>query len=230
MADELTEREYDLITFIEQEYLLHGCIPSAARINELGLATEKWYQDFLSKTVVRENLLSRGVSFGDNKRGDTYVLTEEQLTVANIMLDLTDNRSRKKKLSDLGIPTQKWEAWLADPGFASYLRNRAERVLPANMHDAHLALLDRVRAGDTAAIKFYYEITGRYNPTKENAVDLPSLLMKVMEIIQRNVTDDIALRTIANEMLALAEGVAVGATRTIPGEVVPQLEGGVVNL
>lgn len=204
----LTDKQFEVINFIEQDYLLNGQIPTSARMEELGLVGKKAYLEWLNDPQFRRNLVARGVSLGENNKSGA--LTEEQLTAANVMLDLNDNRSRKKKLSDLKIPTQKWEAWLRDPVFQSYLRARAENLLGDNLHDSHLALVDRVRSGDIAAIKYFNEITGRYIQAGGNNIDLASLLMRIIEIIQRHVTDNDQVSAIADDLLTLASGVGIG--------------------
>lgn len=204
----LSEKEFDVINFIEQEWLLHGAIPTGARVEQLGVCKESWYKSFLDRDDVRKNLVARGISFASSG-----ILTEQQLTAANVMLDLTDNRSRKKKLGDLGIPTQLWESWLSDPAFQHYIRERSERILGSNQHEAHLALIDRVKSGDISAVKYYNEITGRYVPNRGDSVDVPSLLMRVIEIIQKHVSSNEEAALIAEDLLTLASGVAVGTTR-----------------
>jgi hypothetical protein len=84
----------------------------------LALAMADYYRKFLANQDVRNALLARGIPLSHLGGGNQGVLTEEQLTAANVMLDLRDNRSQKKKLADFGVPTQKWEAWLRDPGFS----------------------------------------------------------------------------------------------------------------
>lgn len=204
----LSEKQFDVINFIEQIYLLGGSLPTGDVIEEQGLAGAKTYYEWLQDPQFRQNLLARGVNLGDKQAGSP--LTEEQLIVANTMLDLTDNRSRKKKLSDLKVPTQKWEAWLADPAFQSYLRGRAEKLLGDNVHASHLALLDRVNSGDMVAIKYFNEITGRYVQAGGNNIDLASLLMRVIEIIQRHVTNNDEISAVADDLIVLASGVGVG--------------------
>lgn len=216
----LNNKEWELVNFMEQEYLAHGNIPTADRISSVGLGKPEWYREFLTRQVVREALLGRGVPLSLLGGSSSDVLTEEQLTAANIMLDLHDNRSQKKKLADLGLSSQKWQAWLRDPGFQNYMRLRAENILGDNYHEANLALLDRIRSGDTSAIKFYYEITGRYVPNRGDSVNVPALLMKVMEIIQKHVPDNEVVAGIADEFLTLASGVGVGQSRAIEGKVI----------
>lgn len=223
----LNDKQYGLIVYVEQEYLLNGAIPTADKVQELGLCTKGYYLALLENVEFREQLLARGITLKGGGKQDG-ILTEEQLTVANTMLDLTDNRSRKKKLADLQIATQKWEAWLRDPAFQHYLRTRAENILGDNQHEAHLALLDRVKSGDTGAIKFYYEITGRYVAGSKDSVDVPAILMRILEIIQKHVADGNTLAAIADEMLTLAAGVGIGqgsAPRVIDGATVKAVEG-----
>lgn len=228
----LTDTQWDLINYCEQEYLAHGALPSADRVEQLGVAGKLYYQNFLQNEVVRKSLLARGVPLAllggpGGPSGRAGVLTEEQLTAANVMLDLQDNRSQKKKLADLRVSSQKWQAWLRDPTFQDYLRKRAENLLGDNYHEANLALLDRIRSGDTSAIKFYYEITGRYNPNRGDSVDLASLLMRIMEIIQKHVTDNEVAAAIADEFITLASGVGVGLNQR---SALPVSDSGVIDL
>jgi len=211
----LSDDQYDAVVFCEQEFLTNAQIPTVARLRAFGFNVE---DGFFDNEEVRNSLIARGVRMRSVSGRDSRVLTEQQLTAANVMLDLRDNRSQKKKLSDLGINTQIWEAWLRDPSFNDYLRKRAENILGDNSHEAALALVGRVRSGDTNAIKFYYEITGRYVPQRGNSIDVAGLLMRVLEILQKHVLDDNVITAISNDLINLASGVglAVGPTRQTP--------------
>jgi hypothetical protein len=203
----LNGAQHDFLNFIEQYWYEHGSIPTKDYARDCGLSADSLWDNF-NKPDFRDAVLSRGISL----RGLEYapgdprgrVLTEEQLTVANVMLDIRDNRSQKKKLAELEIPTQKWEAWLRDPAFQNYIRNRAEASLGDNQHEAHLALVDRVRSGDVSAIKYFNELTGRYIPQRSSNVDVGMVLMRVVEIIQRHVTDSDIQESIAQDLMQLA--------------------------
>lgn len=197
----LTSKDHELLTFIEQEYLLHGMVPTKEATVTRGVCSAVKYDAFFANPLARKALLVRGISLTPNATG---VLTPEQLASANLMLDLRDNRSQRNKLKDLGVPTQKWEAWLRDPAFQSYLQQRAENLLGDNLHESHLALVDRVRSGDVNAIKYYNEITGRYIPASTAKVDVNAVLMRVLEIIQKYVRDPEVLSGMAEELLALS--------------------------
>lgn len=122
-------------------------------------------------------------------------LTPQQLIVANIMLDLVDTRSEKKKLQDLGVSTLKYQMWLKDPVFNQYLVDRAESMMGESQHQALLALQDKVRMGDLPSIKLYLEMTGRF-VQQTTAVagttpmaDFKVMLTRLIEIISDEVHD-----------------------------------------
>lgn len=202
----LTDEEYRLLAYIEQEYLLHGAAPTKDVVAATGLFTSSFYDKCLKKVNFRHAMLNRGISLrGLDGEPGGGILSEEQLVAANTMLDLTDNRSRKKKLMDLGISTAKWEGWLRDPVFQSYIRTRSENLLGDNLHESHLALVDRVKSGDINAIKYFNEITGRYVPNATDKADVNAVLMMVLEVIQRHVVDPRALSAIGDELVSIGK-------------------------
>lgn len=216
----LSEEEYDLLSFLEQYYLTNSALPSVEVASSIHL-DEVLYIGALKKVEFRNALVSRGVPdkaistlvpLGDGPVGawKNYALSEKQLLCANVILDTTDNRSRRKKLSELGIKTQEYETWMRDPVFSGYLRSRAEALLGDNQHESHLALVDRVKAGDVSAIKYYNEMTGRYVQASARGAngssgDVKMILLRVVEVLQRHLEPD-KLQLVAGELLALAEG------------------------
>lgn len=236
----LTEAEYDLLVYLEQYYWTHSTLPSVEFADEnLGL-DRTLYSGALKKELFRESLIDRGIPrkvlaplLPDGIDGDVpswkqYSLTETQLLCANAVLDSTDNRSRRKKLSELGISTQDYERWMRDPVFSGYLRNRAESLLSDSQHEAHLALIDRVRSGDINAVKYYNEITGRYVPASSRAsggnnFDTRMILLRVVEVVQRH-CDPAQIKAIASELGELVDG---GLGSVSSGS--PNINGGVVR-
>lgn len=205
----LTSTDKSLLSFFEQSWLLHGSLPTREQVVKAGYGGAI-YDKALKNQTFKDALGRRGISLGSSA-----ILTPEQLTVANVMLDLRDNRSQRKKLSECGVTTAKWEGWLRDPAFQQYLRSRAEAMLGDNLHESHLALLDRVRSGDIGAIKYFNEITGRYVPSGNEKVDVNGVLMKVLEIIQRHVTEPSQLDAIARDFMLLAD--TSGVQARMPG-------------
>ena len=194
-------------SFIEQQFHLTGQLLTAEQaLEEYGIPVGQ-YNAVLKDPDQRAALEEKGVVFARFEAEDfsKHSLTPKQLMVGNMILDVTDTRSQKKKLQDCEVHTQTWNAWLKDPVFKNYLRTRAEQMVGENAHEADLAFLDRIRAGDMKAITLYYEMTGKYTPQRANAsqIDVQNVLTKVIEIIIEEVDDkDTAIR-ISNRLRAM---------------------------
>lgn len=208
--------------------------------------TESEYTELMNDARILAALDERGVTLkspvgkpGGTANSDNVVsiskwqeqvslksLTPIQLIVANTMLDLIDTRSQKKKLQDLNVSTTTYNTWLKDPTFQGYLKERAEGMLGENQHEAHLALLDKVRMGDLKAIELYYEYQGIYTRASASqvnanqvAVDVQNLLVRIIEIINDEVDDPNTAARIADKFKGLMQA------RTIAGELVqPTIE------
>jgi hypothetical protein len=192
--------EKELVNYVEQYWYLEGKLPSASLIAKELQCSNNTVDAALENSEVITALTNRGIKVP----GSRNHLSPEQLLLANSLLDYSDTRSQKKKLSDLGIPSSKYQAWLKQPAFANYLRTRSEQVLADSLHEANLALVDNVRRGDTSSLKLYYEMVGRWSSKTVSEVNIEFLMMKILEVIQRHVTDPEALTGIAEELGALA--------------------------
>jgi len=212
----LTYQQSDFINFLEQYWYEHGTIPTKDYANSLGLNADVLWKHF-SSADFRDAVLSRGISLrglaelsgppGSNNKSNSKSLTELQLGVANALLDLRDNRSQKNKLKDFGVSTLQYQGWLRDPVYKHYIQTRAEHYLGDNQHEAHLALVERVRVGDVSAIKYFNELTGRYVPSRDGntGVDVNMLLLRVIEAVQKHVPNPEIQEAIAKELLQFAQ-------------------------
>lgn len=192
-----------LLNYFEQAYLLNAQYPTKEKVFEFGI-TPQQYEAALKNQDFLEALERRGLP---NPVSDIYqgILSPQQLALANALLDLHDNRSQRKKLQEFNVSTAKYNAWLRDPAFKTYLQRRAENFLGDNAHEAHLALVDRVKSGDISAIKYYNEMTGRFVPSSSKApVDINAVLMQVIEAIQMRVKDPEVLVALSDDLLAIA--------------------------
>lgn len=210
----LSEDELQFVTFVHQYHAITGELLSAEKAkDEFGFPKTK-YMEWMSDADVRHALGERGIDVkkyqADPGTWESKSLTPVQLLTANSLLDLTDTRSDKKKLQDLGVSTGQYQSWLRDPVFGDYLRTRAELLLKDSQHEAHLALLDKVRQGDMKAIAYLNEINGRYvqqNGSAQSAViNLQQMIIKIVEIIQEEVEDGPTAVRIAERMEALTMG------------------------
>lgn len=225
----LTELELHLVTFIDQQYNLDGRLLTAERaFNEFGIPKNDFSKAIANPNVVAA-LTERGIVFErfSDESWTSKSLTPVQLLVANSLLDLTDTRSQKKKLQDLGTSTITYNAWLKDPVFKDYLHRRAEQLIGDNKHEVDTALLDRVRAGDLKAIAYYNEMTGRFVPlsrTQTANIDIGGIIVKIIEIVDECVTNKndkiavgerlkqlISARNMANAMIGDDDPIVVPA-------------------
>jgi hypothetical protein len=94
-------------------------------------------------------------------------------------------------------------------------------MLGENQHEAHLALLDKVRMGDIKAIELYYEYQNIYTRTSASqvnaqqvAVDVQNLIVSIIEIITDEVDDFQVAARIGDRMRGLI------SARTIASELV----------
>lgn len=216
----LTSEELQFVTFMSQYYNIHGKVmTSEIAITDYYFELEE-FNELIDNEKVQSALKERGVIQRQRPtdtqptskpspldmatKADSWktkTLLPEQLVVANVMLDLVDQRSYKKKLQDLGIPTTTYAAWLKDPVFYQYLQQRSEEMLKEYGHEAHLALLAKVQMGDMTAIKYMNELTGRYkeqaaalNQNGNTGIDFQSMIIRIIEIINDEVNDpDVAI-------------------------------------
>lgn len=216
MSNELSEFEIQLLTFLDQQYHLTGTLLTAEKAYEEYGIPVKDFEDAFKNSNFRDALSERGVVFerltvyGDNAKWISKSLTPTQLLAANALLDLTDTRTNKKKLQDLGISTAKYNAWLKDPVFKEYLAERAKQLIGDNEHEVDLALLDRVRSGDMKAISYYNEYTGRFTPVSRQSsslsnsnIDVQAILVRVIEIVNEEVNNPKEILAISNRLRSL---------------------------
>lgn len=221
----LTDEERDLVFFIERFHAVTGVPPEETSmvdyLKSLNYSTTPVaLQEILANSLFIKSMEARGIVLGP--RVAKGVLTPRQMAAASTMANYVDRRSDGKKLQDLGISTAEYGTWLQDDNFVNYLQGRVERLLNNTTHEAHLGLIRGVRNGNVQAIKLHYELTGRYNPDKEKAVNLRVILSRVIEVIQKNVKDPEALASIGQELNQIA--VEATVSQTIKGTAVARRE------
>lgn len=238
-SSKASEVELDFVTYVHQQWLLTGEVPPKPD----GLPDEVYKSDWVANALQERGITwpPVGTDSDPTLEWKHTGLGPVQLLVANALLDVADTRSIKKKLQDNGVSLAKYQSWLRDEKFNSYLKTRAEQLLGSHQHEARLALMDRVSRGDVKAIQFYLELTGEYVPDRGNNsaaqfADIQGLLVKVVEIISDEVDDPaIAARiadrfktimTARNIVGGLIAGEAEGITQpeiAAPRQMTPEL-------
>lgn len=217
-SEYLSEWQIEAVNFIEKQHNTTGAMPGDSAIID-HLRFLKYQINSQHIAELKENPLfiasmkSRGINLED------YVITQRQMAAAAVMLNLTDRRSDEKKLRDIGVSTEEFQTWIQNRNFAEYMRQRSELMIENSVHLAHMGLMRGVNQGNTASIKLYYEMTGRYNPNEENQVNVRLLIGRVLEAIQKHVRDPNTLNSLAIELsqLAIEAGSPVGSTSFVPG-------------
>lgn len=215
----LSELERNLINYCETEWFLKGALPTPERLCEEFKLTPKALNKILEEEIVQKSFTGRGMPVIEGRD-----LPVEQITAINTILNMTDSRSQKKKLQDMGISAQQWNGWKQSKQFKAYYAKRVEQIFGDALPDVHMALMDRAVNGDLGALKFYYEITGHYTGDGR-AVDLKMILEQVFKIISMHVRDSSQLSAIAGDLLKLAGVDSVANVEPEPpvaGEVVSQ--------
>ena len=222
MGGGLTEEQLNFVTIVHYEVGLKEGLPSKTYLCDEYHYSENDVMRLYSEDKVIAALQERGIEMTpkqvapvglaiNEKPKPLPKLTPLQLIVANRMLDLADTRSEKKKLSDLGVTTLKYQSWLRDPDFSGYLRERVENMIGDVQHEAMVSLMDNVRAGRTDAIKYYHELIGRFVPQGNStggttAYDMQQIIVRIIEIISDEVDDPQIAARIGDRLKALVVG------------------------
>lgn len=180
-------RAKKLLSWIEQYWMVHSSVPSLDVAVSAGVDSEL-FETWISSKPFRQALKYRGVGITSGYEEETVefsTLTDLQMLAVELITDLTDNRSIKVKLAEISVESKTWVRWLADPVFAQYINAKTKNQLVAHEHEANLAVMDGVRAGDTGILKMYYELIGRTG-TKSglSSLDPGWIIQNMVEIIQ----------------------------------------------
>jgi hypothetical protein len=195
----LTERQAEVLTYIEQEHGLHGSIPTVDKIAEIfgnsKSTIKKWMESPEFDFILKRKGIIRTVPKG--------VLTAPQMMMVTMLLNISDRRSEREKCEEAGITVAQLAAWRRDPSFISYLQSRAEAMFKDSDDVAYLNVLRNMQGGDLGAAKFYFEMTGKYQPSMRHDVNIDSIAMRLIEILQIHVKDPAVLEAIANDFESL---------------------------
>lgn len=137
---------------------------------------------------------------GIGLKATDHQLTAEQISVANVMLNVMDPRSPKQRLREMGINPITYASWGKQKAFIDYVTNKGEELFGQHMGDVHRALTNEAVNGNMAAIKFWYEISGRHDSAKTvEAMNIRFVMERVIHVIQRYVKDPRQLEAIAHD-------------------------------
>ena len=201
----LNDRELRVVNFIDQKFWETGYMPTYEVISDGTKESVAFIKNLIEKnSTARKSLLVRGIEIDRDE--DAAGLTATQLMAANVMLNTHDKRSVREKLEFLGISSQQWHAWLRQPGFSQYMSKRAEAAFEANDWAAYEALRENVEEGKLDAVKFHFEMRGKYKQSVDVNVNIEQVLTRVVEVIARHVNDEEIILAIAEDIGQLTAG------------------------
>lgn len=122
-----------------------------------------------------------------------------QMVALGILSDPTARGSLKSKLEKIGVSYAQYRNWMNNPEFAKAMSQIGEKMVTDNISTVHTSLVAKAHAGDTQAMKLFYEVSGRHDPMRQQSLDLNRVVALLLEVITRNVTDIGVLKTINDE-------------------------------
>lgn len=204
------EETNKLVDFIEAYHTGFGEFPGRSAIMTAAVTASarsvepEELDEFLDDSLTLKSLDERGIIPPWVLHNNPTGLTPEQIAVAAALNNTKDRRADSRKLTHLGVSERKYAGWLNNKRFVEYMKLSANNILEHSEHEAHMALLRKLAAGDQKAIQLYYEMTGRYNPAHEQTVNLQQILVQIIEVIQRRVIDPEVRAEIAADLKMIA--------------------------
>lgn len=194
----LTSFELKVLAFIEYYFNLHKVVPTDEHLDEKFNLT---FSTVVSKPAFSKALLNRGIPLiqQDERTG----LGVEQINTIHAVVDFTDKRSFSAKLRNCGVSKTQWNGWMKDQVFKNYYHSLANDLFVDSLPRVQEAIIKSAEAGNPAAAKFYYEVTGRTR--NENNQNIQILLTRLVEAIQTHVDAD-TMRLIENDFKQIMQG------------------------
>ena len=218
MAGEIVFRyvtRAELANFYCTYWAGHGRLPEIVSVARTLGANPIQLQGLLNDKDWRTTVVKRGVPLSAR-----FIMSDEQFKCLAIITDPTRKGGLAARLKLAGVSYACHNNWMNQPEYRKAYMALAEAIIENSLADVNTGLADAATRGDISAIKFFYELTGRYNPKEQTQIDTMSVLMKVVEIISKHVTDPDTLTAIAGEMsllTAVAGGNSVIPLREIGG-------------
>lgn len=195
----------DLLNYITSYYQSKGHIPTVAAIalalNYSPMAVQRIVEsrDFRLKAVHSRKLPLIKKS----------LLSPDEFRAVAIMTDPRIKGGLNTRLKAAGLSMQQYNNLMLQPEFKEAITTNAEMILTNSLAEVNTGLVNAAAKGDVPAIKFYYEVTGRYNPNDQKVMDVMAVLSGVVEILQKHITDPATLERLAGDLSLLAAKVGL---------------------
>lgn len=168
----------------------HAIQPSVAQV-----------QSVLESAIGRRALADRGLALAD----------EQELTYAMVatIRALVDPRplSHAQRLRLAGVTASEYQGFLTYPRFRQTLQESTEVALKGGIAEANAALTRNVQKGDLKAIQYLHQLTGYWDPNKQQTLDVQQVIQEMMTIVFKRVTDPTVLLALAADFELLKRSI-----------------------
>lgn len=170
--------------------------PEAIRQRDPEL-TELQVAELCETPYFRQALAARGIPGAEH----LHHLTGEQLTVLQVMTDMTVQTPVMQRLKRLGVSYKRWQGWLRQPVFASAYQDLLSKLGEDTVGPITQTLRGKALDGDVNAAKLVLELDGVYSPGASQAQadrQLEVVLQRFQQAFDLFITDDEQRRQIAH--------------------------------
>lgn len=161
------------------------------------MASKPFYNTMALRGVTLYHKDSEG-----NTEADRRGLSGEQMRALSVVMDVSHNMSFERKLKKAGVTSYQWQSWLNDPQFRAYHDKLASTLFDKVQADVDAQIASGALDGKLDFIKYFNEVSGRFDPKKRAHQDIQQLLNDVVDIVMRNVKDSDTLSRISSELSA----------------------------
>lgn len=199
----LTSEELDMVAYFEEHWLRYHKLPE---LNDVKRRYPLPVDDLFKNPTFQLSLSNRGIPLPTPQGGSNPLdtgLSREQIAAIQKFLDIEDRRTLQTKLKEIGVTTTQWYGWMKQKRFKEFVLDASTEDFEENIHEAQMGLRRAMDRGETAAIKFYYELTKRYNSSEGAIGNLKVVIAQIIEAVQRHVTDPETLVAISRDFEAI---------------------------
>lgn len=166
-------------------YVRYGKMPSVKECFDFHKTIpQATYSALFVVPEFQEALDKRGVRF-DPSQG----LSLEQQSVLMKLSDVTDTRGLKVKLTELGVPMPRYQAWLKQPLFREMLNKQSEDAYAEFLPAIRSNMIGRAAQGDQRAAELIFAKTGEFVPGSREMQDARAVVLAVVDSVLKRVPD-----------------------------------------
>jgi len=84
-------------------------------------------------------------------------------------------------------------------------------------------MVSKAEAGDVAAMKLYYEVSGRHDPNRQQMLDFTRALGLILESLQRHIPDPMVFAKISLDIDKIINGKQLSDVAELPANIDPEI-------